>query len=160
MGFVRISSKHLSLTLILVKGFLLDNRRYFNTLFHTEDEKLQLLCYTKKSVFDDIECYAYVNLKTIGEYMTKDGYFTDFIDSGTGVWSFKLSDEVSDFGVAIINPKNKETCLTGVASIGKSTLVNPNFGVIDRGNSNVCRKNNSGRHSICRYFWLKPFLEF
>ena len=45
--------------------------------------------------------------------MTKDGYFTDFIDSGTGVWCFKLSDEVSDFGVAIINPKNKESFTVG-----------------------------------------------
>ena len=45
--------------------------------------------------------------------MIKDGYFTDFLDNGAGVWSFKLSSEAGKFGVAITNPKNNASFTVG-----------------------------------------------
>jgi hypothetical protein len=99
--------------------------RQNNTLFKTNNDKLQLLCHTKKATLDDINCYAYISLKTVGEYMMKDGYFTDFSDDGTGIWSFGVIKP----SVSITSPKNGDSfnvgdILTVKAAIDNATYAN------------------------------------
>jgi len=50
-----------------------------------------------------------VSLEAIGEYIAKCGYFTDFSDNGSGIWSF----EVRKPFVHILTPQNSNSLNVG-----------------------------------------------
>ncbi len=95
-----------------------------NTLFETNDGKLKLLCHTKKADLDDINCYAYISLDTVKAYMTKENYFTDFYDDGTGVWRFKREVLVKKPSVIIKSHNNGDQLDVGDALRVMATINN------------------------------------
>ncbi len=98
-----------------------------NKIFETNDGKLQLL-----ATSDGNSTTAYITLENIGAYMTKDGYFTDFFDNGSGVWSFKVRKPT----VHITFPNNS----TPSFSVGDTLIVKANIDKV------ACAKLIAGQH--------------
>jgi hypothetical protein len=75
-----------------------------NTFFDTNNGELKLLCCKRRALLDNRNCYAYISLNEIGDYMKKDGYFTHFGNFQANIWSFKVKHP----SVAITMPLDGE----------------------------------------------------
>ncbi len=120
-----------------------------NTLFKTDNNKLELLCHTQRAALDDVHCYAYISMDSVRAYMTKNGYFTDLYNNGTGVWRFKrMVVEVKKPKVSIISPKTGEGFKVGDALVVKASIEDTDYAVLTIGGHTERRDDLNGQSQV------------
>ena len=92
-----------------------------NEFFHAEGDRgnrLELLCHTTKAELDPDECYAYISLETLRDYMVGGNFFTSFSPSNSNIWSFAHARPLREITV----PRDRESFQTGGTLAVRATI--------------------------------------